>query len=188
MAGLAFPPFSEATKVKLAETLGLDGDVRNPLDITALATGDDKSHAAGGISYQAELSHQIRHGPFSVGASVDGTFSRFEQPSEVASELYATASVYGSYALDWLSFDARAYGVLQETAYSDGEPYGSTYANLQLGAQVTLDRMLPAAWQRAEAPPYLRLRGYVERNYSDNAYEQGLTGSAGVILFGGVRF
>ena len=42
--------------------------------------------------------------------------------------------------------------------------------------------------RRAEAPPYLRLRAYLERNYADNAYEQGLTGSAGVILFGGVRF
>jgi acetate---CoA ligase (ADP-forming) len=41
MAGLAFPPFSEATKAKLAETLGFDGNVRNPLDITVQTTGDD---------------------------------------------------------------------------------------------------------------------------------------------------
>jgi hypothetical protein len=166
---------------------GAAGSTDLSLRVT-LATGDERSHAAGGISYEAGVSHQIQTGPLSLGASLDGSISRFEQPSEVDSELYATASLYGSYVLGWLTFDARAYGVLQETAYADAEPYASTYANIQLGAQMTLDPMLPAAWRRTEAPPYLRLRGYLERNYAENAYASGLTGSAGVILFGGMRF
>jgi hypothetical protein len=154
-----------------------------------VASGDEDRYAAGGISYEAELSQRFRRGPLGLGASIEGTLSRFDQPSEVDTEIYATASVYASYSIDRLSFDAQAYGTHQQTRYADGsDPYASDYANLQLGAQATLDRMLPAAWLRAEAPPYLRLRGYYEFGYSASAYDTLASGSAGVILFGGFLF
>jgi hypothetical protein len=153
------------------------------------APGDEDRYAAGGISYEARLSHHVQSGRVGLGASVEGSLSRFDQPSEIDSELYATASLYGAYTLRWLTFDGRAYGSLQKTRYSDGsDPYASSYANLQLGAQVTLDGLLPAVWRRTEAPPYLRLRGYVERSYTTSSYDPGLTGSAGLILFSGFRF
>ena len=152
-----------------------------------LASGDEE-HAGGGIAYQAELSQRIRRGPVWLAASLQGAFSRSEQPSHVDSELYAAASVYASYTLDWLTFHALAYGVRQQTRYSEGEPYASSYGNLQLGAQMTFDEYLPAAWRRSKAPPYLRLRGYYERIYAGDAYVAGLTDSAGMILVGGVRF
>jgi len=191
------PAFSNSLSAPLGPYYALEGGLgwngeASSTDLSfrlTLASGDAERYAAGGISYEAELSERIQLGPLALGASIEGTLSRFDQPSEVETEIYASATAYASYSIDWLSFDAQAYGAHQQTRYADGsDPYASDYANLQLGAQVTLDRMLPAAWLRAEAPPYLRLRGYYDFGYSASAYETLAAGSAGVIFFGGMRF
>lgn len=154
------------------------------------ANGDERLQAAGGISYEFDLSHNLSRPPFSLTASLNGALSRFDPGSAVLEERYLYGSLAASYRNSWLTLQARLNGVQQRTVHADGEPpIPYLYATAELSAELTLDQLLFADWDREKkAPPYLRVRGYVARQVPALSYGALSANSQGFMVVGGARF
>ena len=143
-------------------------------------------------SYEIDLQQSLRWGNWNFSASFNGSLSRFDPGGPEKQEIYGYASATVNYRLPWLALQGRIYGTHQSIVYTSQDllPTNTNYLTSELSVEANLDSIMFPEWANAQsqAPPYLRLRGFVARQFPAYSYG-GYTGNAqGLLVVGGARF